>query len=208
MDLESLLAKAKALPDIDLEKGDLSEEQVELIQMATKLLKAGGVDMGIKLEKKAPVESPEVIAARKESERVIADALTKAAIMEDRLKKMETEALRKDTIGRISPLIKHIPDTVENIADLLLKMDNDTRGKVEAILKAVDTIIAKSATFKEVGYERTETNTGAWGRIQAEAKTIMAKSTNMTEAQAISIVMQQNPSLVQEYQNERFGKRN
>ena len=112
--------------------------------------------------------------------------------------------LRKFT-RRFASEVSFIPEADTKVVELIksIKGDNGAVDKVKDILKSVNTVIAKGATFKEFGtssQEATVTTSSdeAWAVIEKAAADLVVKG-KVSKAISIQMAIVQNPDLYKTY---------
>lgn len=77
--------------------------------------------------------------------------------------------------------------------------------KLEAVLKAADAALTKGGLFAEIGTSGGGEQATAWGKIEKAAEARAAKE-NITKAEAVSKILDENPALYNEYLTEKGAK--
>lgn len=131
-------------------------------------------------------------------------AIAKAAELEETLRLEKEEKSKKEFISKALEF-----DSLNVKAEelgLVLKSISEKAPegfeKIMTILKSANEAIKQGGLFKEVGTNGTNSENTAWGKIESMAKTMVQKDVNMTQAQAIAKVLNQNPELYNEYLKE------
>lgn len=136
--------------------------------------------------------------------------IAKTKVAEDEIKKAREIALDAEAISKA----KEVPNlgaeetVLSSVYKKLKTIDADTAEEVFGIFKAASALVAEGGVFTEVGKNSDgsviEGEDAAWDKIQAKANDI-AKERNISNAQAISKTISENPDLYNAYLKAQNG---
>lgn len=128
----------------------------------------------------------------------------------EKAQKLEKEKIEKQFIEKAKNEFSDLPVETEEFG-LLLKSLNQKAPeefeKLERILKSLNEQISESEMFKEIGSGADESGVGTWGKIEKAAKSIQEANPDLSQAQAVSQVITQNPELYKRYISEEGGNK-
>jgi len=135
------------------------------------------------------------------------DLEKKAKEAEELAKKEREERIKKEYIAKAAgyQALSINPEEFGLVLKSLAEKDPENFTKLEALLKAADEAISKSALFKEIGRSGAG-ESSTWAKVEAMAKDMVQKNAGMTKEQAIAKVLRENPELYDAYRKETEGR--
>ncbi len=83
--------------------------------------------------------------------------------------------------------------------------DQEIAKEIEAVLSASSVALSEAGVFTELGSDSDDGAMDAFGRIEKAAQTLLDNGEVTSIAKGISVVAERNPSLYNDYINERAG---
>ena len=205
--INSEIAKAKA----ELPEGAMSAEDAKKLEeekAAAEMAKQAAMDEANNLKKSKEQDEEEILKGLDPAVRAIIEkSKAQTAAAEAAIKKMKDE---QDTLEAINKA-KELPNLAAEESKLstvfksLKGLDENIYKEVFGILKAADALIKDNA-LAEIGKSASGTegavgdSVAAWNAIEKAAESI-AKTRNISKEQAVSVVMQEDNTLYQNYLN-------
>jgi hypothetical protein len=163
------------------------------------------------LESYAPVKKADGsfdLSGVPEEQQAIVEALWKQAerseLLEKQLKEEQDQRLIKQFVEKAQSFV-NLPIKAAEIGPVFKAIAEKSPKEfeqIDALLKAVDTALAESKIYKELGSNHQGAS-NAWDKVEQMAAQIVQKDENITKEQAITRVLEQNPNLYSEYLAEK-----
>jgi len=126
----------------------------------------------------------------------------------EKASRLEDEKIEKEFIDKAKTEFGTLPVESAEFGKLLKSIHEkapDEYTQLEGLLKALNGQINESELFKEVGSDSKGTS-GAWAKIEKSAKEYAKDNPNISEAQAVSKIITENPELYLQYMQEENSK--
>jgi len=122
----------------------------------------------------------------------------KKALDEEREKRIQKEYLEK------AQEFRYVPDSQENIANLLRALDEKVPELKDTIFKVLNSYreaVNQAGILKEFGND-TSIGFSAWSKVEAMANSLIEKDSTMTKPMAIEKILKEHPELYEQYLQE------
>lgn len=204
-DLDISLDQALDIPDsqeITVELEATPEVEVDQIEEATEVAATEEVEATPVL---ASVDSPDQTEVHKELSDLrkqldMAKEAHRELVEERELEKAATAAHQWAILPGLNPV---------DFAKVLVRLraaDQEVAKEIEAVLSASSVALSEAGVFTELGAEGDEDGAmDAYGRIEKAAQALVDNGEVTSIAKGISVVAERNPSLYNDYINERAG---
>jgi colicin import membrane protein len=214
MELKDILAKMKPEHAAVIQKAiDEAEAEAKKAEAAKKAAEDAVEKM--KSEPKEPAagaSQEEILKTVKDPavKALLETQIAKAKAAEDEVKKARELQLSNEAVTKAKevPNIGADEATVMEVYKKLKAVDSDLCENVFGIFKSASAMIAEGGVLSEIGKstgtEVAGDENAAWDKIEKKAEEV-AKSSNITQAAAISKVIQDNPELYSEYLKAQQG---
>jgi len=196
-DILKTLAKAGGFPWDEAELTDEEKKKLEEKVPVSETKKAGELDLAQVPE----AVRPAIQALWKEH----GEAVAKVAKMEAILKAERDQRLTKEWIAKATAEYNSLaikPDDLGPILKALEEKAPDELKRIEEVLKAADAAITAGDLFKEKGKSGAQSAGSAMEKLEQMAKSLVQKESGLSMSDALSRVMDENPGLYREYQQE------
>lgn len=222
--LQTAVAKAEeALGELTQANEDLVAKNEELSQKVEQL--TGDIakrDEQIEQIKKRSAggdEADEITKALDEAPEPVAKAMTalmkRLQLAEDVIAKQAQEKEEREFIAKAQAFDK-LPTSADKLGPLLMRVEKgmttaDDAAELERLLKAANEGIGKEGQENdptvEIGKRGNENGATAEQRIEAKAAEIRKSAPDLSEAEAVTKVLEENPELYEQYVAETRGAR-
>lgn len=199
--------KAKKSEDAAKAEGGKEEDMKETCKSSDECpLVKKSADGKIDLENVPVAIRPQLQLVFKQNEEIIAKAAqleAKATELENQLKAEKDRRKLDEFVTKAKSEYSHLPGKAEELG-AVLKSASETMttaqfSQFETVLKSAEEV-AKTG-MKPLGSDLPREGSGnsAWDEIVGKAKSLVQKSDNLTEPQAISLVLRNEPELYKRY---------